>query len=160
MVKKFTTNCDFGGKKAPVTLYIGNPSPGSHPLQFQGRWLSDNKGGSIPLDIMQSFGKLVEISEKNRVSFDELCAYVIEEIQQSKSVANDVKQATALGDAAKKSAAASGSSAAPTAKKAAAAIPPAKKAPIAAAATAKKVPADGAQNPQDEKPTDEDENEE
>jgi hypothetical protein len=153
MVKKFTANCDFGGKKAPVTLYIGNPSPGSHPLQFQGRWLSDNKGGSIPPDIMQSFGKLVEISEKNRVSFDELCAYVIEEIQQTKSVVDDAKQATALGDAAKKSAAV---------KKAAVVPPVVKKAPVAAAsgAATKKAPVDDAQNPQDKKPKDEDENEE
>ena len=73
MVKKFTANCDFGGQKAPVDLYIGNPALGSHPLAFQSKWLSSTKRGVIPPEIMNSFAKLVEISEKNRVPFEDLC---------------------------------------------------------------------------------------
>ena len=135
MVKKFTANCDFGGKKSPVTLYIGNPSLGSHPLQFQGRWLSDNKGGTIPLDIMQSFSKLVAISEKNRVSFEDLCAYVIEELKSSNSIVDDAKQATALAEPKKKAEPAAVKKAAP--KKVATAAPAdAKKSTTSAAASA------------------------
>lgn len=96
MVKKFTANCDFGGRKVPVTLYVGNPATGSHPLNFQNKWLSETKGGNVPLNIMQSFQKLVEISEKNRVSFEELCAYVIEELRASETIVEDAAQASAL----------------------------------------------------------------
>lgn len=98
MVKKFTANCDFGGRKVPVTLYVGDPAIGSHPLNFQNKWLSDTKGGMVPLNIMQSFAKLVEISEKNRVSFEDLCAYVIEELKASESIVDDAKKAQSLAE--------------------------------------------------------------
>lgn len=99
MVKKFTANCDFGGKKSPVTLYVGDPAMGTHPLNFQNKWLSDTKGGSVPSDIMDSFSKLIEIAAKNRVSFEELCAYVIDELKSSNTIADDAKQATAASSA-------------------------------------------------------------
>ncbi len=98
MVKKFTADCDFGGKKSPVTLYIGNPAIGSHPLAFQNKWLSKDRGGAVPGEIMDSFSKLKDISEKNKVSFEELCAYVIEELNATKSISNDVKKASSLAD--------------------------------------------------------------
>jgi len=96
MVQKFTTNCDFGGKKLPVTLYIGNPSPGSHPLAFQNKWLSKEKGGNVPNDIMESFTKLKAISDNGRVSFEELCKYVIDELQSSRSLEADFNKSTEL----------------------------------------------------------------
>lgn len=96
MVKKFTANCDFGGQKAPVTFYIGMPANGMHPLNFQSKWLSGNRGGNVPPDIMDSFAKLSEISEKNHVSFEDLCAYVIEEIKSTGSLANDANRAQEL----------------------------------------------------------------
>jgi hypothetical protein len=96
-IKQFTINCDFSnGNRIPVKLYIGNPAAGSHPLLFQSKWLADNKGGNIPTDIMNSFEKLSEISERNRVSFEELCAYVIEELQSDNSIVNDAESATEL----------------------------------------------------------------
>lgn len=98
MVKKFTANCDFGGRKVPVTLYVGDPAVGSHPLNFQNKWLSDTKGGMVPLNIMQSFSKLVEISEKNRVSFEDLCAYVIEELKANETIVDDAKKAQSLAE--------------------------------------------------------------
>lgn len=97
MVKKFTATCDFGGQKAPVTFYVGNPSAGSpHPLNFQSKWLSQTKGGVIPSQIMESFAKLAQIAEKNRVSFEELCAYVVDEINSDISLEKDVKQAHSI----------------------------------------------------------------
>jgi len=98
MVKKFTADCDFGGKKSPVTLYIGNPAIGSHPLAFQNKWLAKDRGGAVPGEIMDSFSKLKDISEKNKVSFEELCAYVIEELNATKSISNDVRKASSLAD--------------------------------------------------------------
>ncbi len=99
MVKKFTANCDFGGQKSPVTLYVGDPAPNSsHPLGFQSKWLSQTKGGSIPADIMDSFAKLADIALKNRVSFEDLCAYVIEELKSSGSLEKDLKQGNSLAE--------------------------------------------------------------
>ena len=91
MVKKFTVNCDFRGEKAPVTFYVGDPAIGSHPLDFQSRWLGSARGGVIPSDIMDSFAKLKEISDKNRVPFEQLCAYVIEEMKANEEIANEHK---------------------------------------------------------------------
>ncbi len=102
MVKKFTANCDFSGKKIPVTLYVGDPALGSHPLNFQNKWLGASKGGNVPSDIMESFSKLADISVKNRVSFEELCAYVIDELNSVNSIAADAKQASALSSSEKK----------------------------------------------------------
>jgi len=96
MVKKFTASCDFGGQKSPVILYIGSPALGSHPLGFQSKWLSTTKGGNVPADIMDSFSKLSEISNTNRVPFEDLCAYVIDELKSSGSLASDAQQGGAL----------------------------------------------------------------
>ncbi len=98
MVQKFTAKCDFGGRKIPVTLYIGNPSPNTHPLEFQNRWLSKEKGGAVPSDIMESFNKLQKISNESKVSFEELCKYVIDELQSSGEIENDFNKATQFSD--------------------------------------------------------------
>lgn len=94
MVKKFTTNCSFGGQVSPVTLYVGNPAEGSHPLAFQSRWLGKERGGEIPPNIMDSFSKLSEIAQKNRIPFEEVCAYVIEEVNARASLVADAKKAS------------------------------------------------------------------
>jgi hypothetical protein len=96
MVKKFDATCDFGGQKVPVTFYIGTPAVGSHPLNFQSKWLSQARGGVVPSDIMESFGELVEIAERNRVPLEDLCAYVIEELKAGKTLSMDAKRAKEL----------------------------------------------------------------
>lgn len=77
-MKKFTINCQFGGTVAPFTIYIGKPNDKNHPLQFQAKWLSDNRGGSIPTEVMEGLSKIKEIAEKNGVDFEELCAYALQ----------------------------------------------------------------------------------
>lgn len=77
MVKKFTVPCDFGGVKAPFTIYIGYPEVSHHPLHFQAEWLSKHRGGTIPGDVMDSIAKLFELAKKNNVSFEELCVYAL-----------------------------------------------------------------------------------
>jgi hypothetical protein len=74
---KFTVGCDFGGQKSNVTLYIGMPEGDHHPLHFQSTWLSKERGGSIPQDVMDSLARLLKISKENDVSFEELCEYAI-----------------------------------------------------------------------------------
>ena len=94
MVKQFTVPCDFkGGKKLPVTFYIGNPSDQSSPLHFQAKWLSEKKGGSVPEDITKSFAELQKIAIRNRVSFEELCHYVIDELNNKREVISESKKA-------------------------------------------------------------------
>ncbi len=93
MVKKFTANCNFGGQFSPVTLYVGNPSDGSHPLAFQSRWLSEKRGGEVPSVIMESFSKLADISVGSRVPFEDLCSYVIDEVNSQKSLVSDSSKA-------------------------------------------------------------------
>lgn len=77
MIKQFSIPCDFQGQKIPVSLYIGDPHPDYHPLHFQGTWLSTEKGGVIPADVMESIEKLRVLANKNNVSFEELCYYAI-----------------------------------------------------------------------------------
>ena len=96
MVKKFTANCDFGGQKAPVDLYVGTPAKGSHPLAFQSKWLASTRRGIIPSKIMESFAKLVDIAEKNRVPFEDLCEYVIAELAAASTVVEDANKATSI----------------------------------------------------------------
>lgn len=76
-MKKFTVPCDFGGQKAPFDVYIGNPKPGNHPLQNQASWLSKERGGTIPQEVMESFQKLLDLADKNNVSFEDLCVYAL-----------------------------------------------------------------------------------
>jgi len=95
-VKKFTTNCENNmGGSSPVTLYIGHPFKDTHPLAFQNKWLS-NRGISIPSNVMESFAKLMEISEKNNLPFTELVDYVIKEVELGKSLRDDSKKATEI----------------------------------------------------------------
>lgn len=87
MVKKFTVNCNFkNGSNHPVTFFIGDPAIDSHPLSFQGKWLSEMKGGAIPKDILDSFAELKKIADQNHIAFEELCTYVIDEINARQQI--------------------------------------------------------------------------
>lgn len=84
MVKKFDFPCDFSGKKHLVTFYIGNPAIGIHPIAFQSKWLSSQKGGIVPKALVESLAKLKEIADQNKISFEELCGFVSEELEAAK----------------------------------------------------------------------------
>lgn len=91
-MKKFTIPCDFGGKKAPFDVYIGEPDDGNHPLQYQAHWLATERGGTIPREVMDSFAKLLALSKKNNVSFEDLCVYALEAANEDKKK-KDIKTA-------------------------------------------------------------------
>ena len=76
-MKKFTINCDFGGQLSPFTIFIGKPEHPHHPLHFQADWLSKQRGGMIPGDVMDAVSQLQELAEKNGVSLEELCVYAL-----------------------------------------------------------------------------------
>ena len=82
-MKKFSVPCNFNGVKAPFTIYIGEPENKHHPLHFQADWLSKERGGNIPQEIMDSIAKLKDLADKNSVSFEELCVYALESAQQN-----------------------------------------------------------------------------
>ena len=86
-MKRFTVPCDFNGVKHPFHVYIGDPNPKKHPLQFQSWWLSSERGGNIPQDVMDSFEKLFKISQENNVSFEDLCVYALGAAQQEDGAA-------------------------------------------------------------------------
>lgn len=81
-MKRFTVPCDFNGVKHPFHVYIGEPHPKKHPLQFQAWWLSSERGGTIPQDVMDSFEKLFKIAQENNVSFEDLCVYALGTAQE------------------------------------------------------------------------------
>lgn len=76
-MKQFTINCDFGGKMSPFTIYIGAPEPKHHPIHFQADWLSKERGGTVPPEVMDSLQKLKELADKNNVPLEELCVYAL-----------------------------------------------------------------------------------
>ncbi len=82
MIKKFSIPCDFNGQKSPFTIYIGDPEPNHHPLNFQSSWLSKERGGNIPSEVMDSISKLKALADKNGVSFEDLCVYALGTAQE------------------------------------------------------------------------------
>lgn len=97
-IKEFTTSCpNANGGNTSVTLYLGYPSTGNHPLANQNKALS-SRGYSIPEHVMESFQKLAEIAEKNNIPFIDLCDYVIKEVEVGKSVQEDMKKASEISN--------------------------------------------------------------
>lgn len=62
---------------APFTIFIGQPEGAHHPLHFQADWLSKERGGMIPPDVMDAVSQLWELAKKNGVSLEELCVYAL-----------------------------------------------------------------------------------
>lgn len=90
-MKSFMIPCRFGTAGAPFPLYVGEPAVGTHPLEQQVAWLSRVRGGSVPVEVMDSFAKLFAIALENNVSFEELCVYAME--QATSNAAADGTQA-------------------------------------------------------------------
>ncbi len=81
-MKKFSINCDFGGQIAPFVIYIGQPEQTHHPLHFQADWLSKQRGGTVPPEVMDAIAKLKDLAEKNNTSLEELCVYALGAAQE------------------------------------------------------------------------------
>ena len=77
-MKKLTIPCNFGNQRSPVDFYVGSPKADNHPIQNQSHWLSSDRGGVVPSEIMDSLQRLHDLSKKNKVPFEELCMYAIE----------------------------------------------------------------------------------
>ena len=88
-MKKFDIDCDFGGQKSKFTIYIGTPQDRHHPLQFQAKWLSDERGGTIPDAVMDAVKQLYDLAKKNNVSFEDLCVYALGTAQEAQTTTNE-----------------------------------------------------------------------
>jgi len=72
-MKKITIPCDFAGKKIPFPIYVGQPETELHPLTYQSFWLSRERGGLIPDEVMNSFAKLHMIAKGHNITFEDIC---------------------------------------------------------------------------------------
>ena len=86
-MKKFTVPCNFNGTMSPFAIYVGFPKDGMHPIQNQADWLSKERGGAVPPEVMDSLSKLKALADKNNVSFEELCVYALGAAQQTEEPA-------------------------------------------------------------------------
>lgn len=82
-MKKFSVPCDFNGQKSPFTIYIGYPKSDHHPIHFQSSWLSKERGGTVPPEVMDSLAKLRDLSDQNGIPFEDLCVYALGAAQQA-----------------------------------------------------------------------------
>jgi hypothetical protein len=81
VVKKFEYSCDFRGEQHPVTFYIGDSQKGVNPISHQAAWLASEHGGKVSSELMDSLMKLKTIADAQKVPFEDICQYVIEEIK-------------------------------------------------------------------------------
>ncbi|MFV9929897.1 MAG: DUF2610 domain-containing protein [Rickettsia endosymbiont of Haemaphysalis japonica] len=87
--KEFEFDCDFSGQRAKFKFYIGTPQEGHHPLQFQAKWLSDERGGTIPDDVMKAISQLNDLAKKNGVPLLDLCVYALGSAQEAQATPQD-----------------------------------------------------------------------
>jgi hypothetical protein len=78
-VKKIMVPCDCGGVKQTFAIYIGKPIPGHHPIGQQAAWIYQEKGCTVPQEVMDALRKLFDIAQENGVSFEELVMYAMPE---------------------------------------------------------------------------------
>lgn len=77
MTKELKVQCDFDGRIEDVSVFIGEPKEGEHPINFQSKIISDERGGIISKTIMKTMSELKELADKHHVSFEDLCYYTL-----------------------------------------------------------------------------------
>lgn len=82
--KILTFPCQFqGGLQQIINFYVGLPTPDSHPIGFQMKWLG-GKGGNVPSDISNALERIKKIAISHNIPFVELCDYVIANLNKNK----------------------------------------------------------------------------
>jgi hypothetical protein len=67
-----------------VTVYLGEPAVGHHPLFFQAKAISELTGNQVDPNVMNVLSKIQELAVANRVSFYSLCAHALDNITQKR----------------------------------------------------------------------------
>lgn len=90
-MRKFTVPCNFGNTQEPFTIYIGGETKDDqHPLHNQANWLSKQRGGTIPAEVMESLEMLKRLSKDNDINFEQLCAYALDEAIRRREEAGEI----------------------------------------------------------------------
>lgn len=86
MTRKFSISCDFGGQMSPFTICIGKPEGKHHPLHFQADWLTKERNGTIPPEVMDAITKLQELAKKDGIPLEDLCVYALGTEEEKKEM--------------------------------------------------------------------------
>src|ERR1700686_1673037 len=79
-VKRFTVPCDLNGQKLPFYVFIVEEYPPNedNPMKEEGQRIStDFVGATLPVEVIDSFKRLLKIARDNKVSFPDLCVYAL-----------------------------------------------------------------------------------
>lgn len=90
-MRKFTIPANFGSTQQDFTIYIGAAArDDQHPLHNQAKWLAQNRGGTIPSEIMESIEMLKKLSKDNDIDFEQLVAYALDEAIRRREAAGEI----------------------------------------------------------------------
>ncbi|MBA4763359.1 DUF2610 domain-containing protein [Sphingomonas sp.] len=86
-MKRFTVPIDCAGIKSPFHVYVLNwDRPNDEtPVDPQAEWLQQERGCSVPADVLDAFRKLKKIARENNVSFIDLTVYALGAAQQEQA---------------------------------------------------------------------------
>ena len=88
MTKKFSIPCNFSGQAVMTDFFIGEPAEGQHPINFQAKFLADNKGGVVPQEVMDSISKIHTLANQHNVLFEDLFIYTLNVANNQEQIEN------------------------------------------------------------------------
>lgn len=71
---------------SPFTICIGKPEGKHHPLHFQADWLTKERNGTIPSEVMDAITKLQELAKKDGIPLEDLCVYALGTEEEKKEM--------------------------------------------------------------------------
>lgn len=86
---------------SPFTICIGKPEGKHHPLHFQADWLTKERNGTIPPEVMDAITKLQELAKKDGIPLEDLCVYALgteEEKQEMEKIYQEDDETDSEGD--------------------------------------------------------------
>lgn len=92
-VFKFDLPCSFGGTVSMVSFYIGDPESSHNPIGHQANWLSKERGGSVPPQVMDALQEAQQIAKKNGVPLTQMMNVVMERVNIAAGNAGLLEQA-------------------------------------------------------------------
>ncbi len=82
MVSNFNVVCTSGGRNVNVRLSIGEPKADQHPIYFQNKWLSSEKGVQVPNTVLEALEKIQKLALENNIPFEDLCSYALFKVNE------------------------------------------------------------------------------